>query len=118
MTMSRRGETGGSLIEVLIALLVFSVVATGLAQTLVVGLRARRTSGDWMKATQLAVEGIEQIRSGGGAVVGETLGRFHRSVRIQDGVAALPLERIDVTVEWQDDGPKEFTLSVLRRRTP
>lgn len=116
--MSRRGQAGESIVEVLIALVVFSVVATGLAQTLVVGLQARRTSGYWMEATQLAVERVEQIRSGDTGVAREVLGRFERSVRSRESVGSLPLERIDVTVEWHDDGPKDFTLSFLRRATP
>jgi Tfp pilus assembly protein PilV len=114
----RERQTGGSLIEVLIALLVFSIVATGLAQTLVVALRARRTSGYWMEATQLAVERAEQARSDQPGQDSETLGMFQRSVQIQQGVASLPLERVDVIVEWQDDGPKEFTLSLLQRTVP
>ena len=106
------------MIEVLIALLVFSIVATGLAQTLIVALRARRTSGYWMEATQLAVERAEQQLSGHSGRDGETLGMFTRSVRVQPGIASLPLERIDVVVEWQDDESKEFTLSLLQREVP
>jgi Tfp pilus assembly protein PilV len=113
--MRERGQKGGGLIEVLVALLVFSIIATGLAQTLVVTLRARRTSGDWMRATQLAVEGAEQARSGHAGPEEETIGMFQRHVRIQADVAPLPLERVDVSVEWQDDGPKTFTLSLLQR---
>jgi Tfp pilus assembly protein PilV len=116
--MTKHRQTGESLIEVLIALLVFSIVATGLARTLVVALQARRTSGYWMEATQLAVEAAEQARSGHSGQATETLGTFERSVRTQPGTASLPLERVDVIVQWQDGGPKEFTLSLLKRAAP
>jgi prepilin-type N-terminal cleavage/methylation domain-containing protein len=116
--MEENQQTGESLIEVLIALLIFSIVATGLAQTLMVALRARRTSGYWMEATQLAVERVEQARSGDRGQDSETLGMFQRGLRLQPGLASLRLERIDVTVEWQDDGPKAFTLSLLQRPFP
>jgi len=116
--MRANQPVGNSLIEVLIALLIFSIVATGLAQTLVVALRARRTSGYWMEATQLAVERVERTRSGQSGQDSETLGMFQRSVRIQSGSGSMPLERVDVTVEWQDNGPKEFTLSLLQRPGP
>lgn len=106
------------MIEVLIALLVFSIVASGLAQTLVVALRARRTSGYWMQATQLAVERVERARSGQPGPDSETLGMFERRVRIQAGAESLPLERVDVTIEWQDNGRKEFVLSLLQRSSP
>jgi Tfp pilus assembly protein PilV len=102
----------------LIALLVFSIVATGLARTLVVALHARRTSGYWMAATQLAIEAAERVRSGQPGPDTETLGMFARSVRIQPAAVALRLQQIDVTVEWQDGGPKEFTLSLLKRAAP
>lgn len=111
-------QEGSSLIEVLIALLVFSIVATALAQTLLVALRARRTSGYWMQATQLAVEGVERARSGQPGPDAETLGMFERHLRTEPGDASLPLERVDVSVDWQDDGPKEFTLSLLQRTVP
>jgi type II secretory pathway component PulK len=116
--MRAHQQTGGSLIEVLIALLVLSIVAAGLAQTLVVALRARRTSGYWMQATQLAVERVERARSGRFGDDSETLGMFQRNVRVRPGLGSLPLERVDVTVEWQDNGPKEFTLSLLQRPGP
>lgn len=116
--MRKRRQAGGSLIEVLIALLIFSAIATGLARTLAVALRARRTSGYWMQATQLAVEGAEEVRAGHSGPDTEMLGMFQRSVRSQPSVASLPLERVDVCVEWQDDGPRAFTLSLLQRTAP
>jgi hypothetical protein len=71
-----------------------------------------------MQATQLAVERVEQSRSGRLGDDSETLGIFQRSVHVRPGLGSLPLERVDVTVEWRDDGPKEFTLSLLQRPGP
>jgi hypothetical protein len=71
-----------------------------------------------MQATQLAVERIEQARAGHSGENSETLGMFQRSLRLRQGMASLALERVDVVVEWRDDGPKEFTLSLLQRTVP
>lgn len=68
-----------------------------------------------MEATQLAVEWIERARAGQADQATETFGKFQRTIQIRPDAESLPLQRVDVTVEWEDDGPKQFVLSLLQR---
>jgi prepilin-type N-terminal cleavage/methylation domain-containing protein len=108
-------SNGWTLIELLVATLVFSIVATGLAQVLLASGRARRSSGLWMQATELAEQPLESLRAGGSCVAEETIGTFTRRCRAQVSALTEGLQRIDVTVEWDDGGTRQFTLSALLR---
>ena len=111
-----RAARGYSLIEVLVAVLLFSLVATALAQTLVITGRARYASANWMRATQLAGERIEAVRAGIVADERPAVGIFRRETTVAPFAGHPGLTRIDVTVSWTDSEPKQFTLSTLVRR--
>jgi|MudIll2142460700_1097286.scaffolds.fasta_scaffold141524_3 prepilin-type N-terminal cleavage/methylation domain-containing protein len=109
------GNGGFALIEILIATLIFSIVALGLTQTIVSAQEARRTSERWMRATQLAEELMERVRAGERGGPPEVIGLFTRSWRAQAFSGNLALSRIDVTVTWSDRRPQQFVLSALVR---
>jgi prepilin-type N-terminal cleavage/methylation domain-containing protein len=106
-------RAGFALIEVLIAMLIASMMAVGLTQTLAWAQTARRTGELWMQATQLASEQMERARAGGCLGSAEVLGDFKRSCIAAkvDGYAAL--RRVTVDVSWNDRAPRRFSLTAL-----
>ena len=112
------GERGTTLMELLVAVVLFGLTAAALAQTLVSAQRLRASSEHWLRATELADERLERLRAGDRSEDAASIGVFTRTWRagVADGTAEM--ERIDLTVEWEDRGPQRFALSVLRRRAP
>lgn len=98
------------------AVLLLSAIALGLTRTLVGAQRARAVSEKWMQATQLAAEGIEQLRAGRTLGPLRIAGGFERSgsATLLTGHAAL--YRLEVTVSWNDGQPHSMQLSTLVRR--
>jgi prepilin-type N-terminal cleavage/methylation domain-containing protein len=113
MTLLTRGS---SLIEVMVAILLFSVVGTAVAQTVVLTQRARQVSENWMCATQLASQQIEAVRAGSASEGTGQIGIFRRETTTEPVTNHRGLVRVDVTVSWTDTDPKEFTLSTLVRQ--
>jgi Tfp pilus assembly protein PilV len=108
-------ERGATIIEILVATVIFAAVATGAAQALAVAERARQTSELAMRAAQLAGEGLERLRCGARGVNGERIGAFTRGWTSQVVDPLLGIERLDVNVSWQDGGERTLTLSSLAR---
>ncbi len=105
---------GFTLIEVLFAFTLLTIVSTGLAAGLVQALRARATSRDLIHATALAADTIERVRAG---IVAQPLSeadsRFERHIAVAPFAAGLPLNRIEVTVSWNDGHPQQVELRTL-----
>ena len=116
--MATANQRGVTLIELLVAVLIFALAATAVAQTLVTAQQARASSERWLRATQLAEERLERLRSGDRGDDGGPIGRFTRSWRTLSAPVAGRLERLDVTVAWEDRGAQRFVLSALRRTAP
>lgn len=116
--MSRAAPTEGgfSLIEVLVATLLLSTVALALTRTLTGAQRGRAISEQWLLATQLAAEGIEQLRAGG-RLEDVPLDRAIERVGASVPWAGHPgLRRIEVTVSWDDGERYTFQLATLVRQ--
>ncbi|MFN8627444.1 MAG: prepilin-type N-terminal cleavage/methylation domain-containing protein [Candidatus Binatia bacterium] len=112
----RRPSGGFTLVELLVALLVLSVAALGLASTLASTGRALSLSRKWMQATQLAAEGMEQLRAGQALGSSGVLGGFERSVVTAPWDGHPALQRLEVTVSWNDGEAQTFRLVTLVRR--
>jgi prepilin-type N-terminal cleavage/methylation domain-containing protein len=108
-------DRGATIIEILVASVIFALAATGAAQALAVAQRARRTSELAMRAGEIAVEGLERLRAGDRGANDESIGAFERrwASRIVDPL--LGLERLDVVVSWQDGGERSLMFSSLVR---
>lgn len=113
MTSRVRGFT---LVEVIIAVFLLSVIALGLTNTLIGAQRARVVSERWMQATQLAAEGIEQLRAGQALEPTRIAGYFDRASRVVAWNDHPGLSRLEVTVSWNDGAPRSFQLTTLVRR--
>jgi prepilin-type N-terminal cleavage/methylation domain-containing protein len=113
-----RGERGATLMELLVALLIFSLAAAGWAQTLAVAQRARRTSEHWMRATQLAGDLMERLRAGTNTPPSASDGRFTSSWRTAPVADIAGLSRLEVTIEWTDVDTNRFVLTGLISQAP
>ena len=107
---------GFTLVEVTVALALLSVIALGLTNTLVSAQQARTSSERWMLATQLAAEGIEQLRAGHALAAVRAGAGFDRSGTVAPWNGHLGLSRIEVTVTWSDGGPRRVQLITLARQ--
>ena len=114
-TGSTRSRRGFTIVELLVAVLIFSMVAAALAQNLIVAEHARRTSARWMQATQLAEERLERLRAGDRGHDAGPIGMFTRVWQARKVPGYARLERVEVTIAWEDRGPQEFTLTALIR---
>lgn len=115
MAGSQRGVT---LIELLVAVSIFAMTAAAVAQALITAQHARASSERWLRATQLAEERLERLRSGDRADDSGPVGIFTRSWRARAAPRGGALEQLDVTVTWEDRGAQRFALSALRRAAP
>jgi prepilin-type N-terminal cleavage/methylation domain-containing protein len=116
--MTGGGVRGFTVIELLVALVVFAALAGALAQTLVRAQRVRASSALWLRATALAEERLERLRAGDRSEDAAPIGPFTRAWRAEPAAAAPGLERRDVEVTWEDHGPRRFVLSALARTAP
>ena len=110
------GHRGFTLIEVMVALCLFALGAAALAETLVVAQRVRASSARWGRATALAEERLERLRAGDRSDDAAPLGEFTRAWRAGDVDGEPGLERVDVSVDWEDRGHQRLTLTALLRR--
>jgi len=114
------GKEGGTraftLVEVMVAVALLSVVALGMTTTLVGAQRARARSEQWMQATVAAVDGLEQLRAGHALGPLRDPGRFERSASVSTWNGHPGLYRLEVTVSWDDGTPQRFRLTTLARR--
>jgi len=113
-----RGGAGFTVIELLVAVVIFAVLATGLAHTLAQAQQARASSARWLRATQLAEERLERLRAGERSDDAARLGEFTRTWRSEPSAVAPGLERLDVEVVWEDRGEQRFVLTALARTAP
>ena len=116
MKVALRAVRAFTLVEIMIALVLLSSIALGVTTTLVAAQRARAVSEQWMQATELAVEGIEQLRAGHSLGPIRVGGRFERAGSIVAWNGHSGVYRIDVTVAWNDGEPRHLRLVTLARR--
>ena len=116
MTKTRATAAGFSLVETMVATLLLSAIALAVTQTLVGALQARARNERWMQATQLATEGIEQLRAGHTLLPLAADAGFERSGIVTPWNAHPGLRHVEVTVSWNDGDPHSFQLTTLARQ--
>jgi prepilin-type N-terminal cleavage/methylation domain-containing protein len=107
---------GFTLVEVMVALLLLSVAALGLSSTLVSTRKALARSGKRMRAAQLAADGMEQLRAGQVPGPPDGGGEFERSTATTPWNGHPGLQRVEVTVSWNDGELHALQLVTLARR--
>jgi prepilin-type N-terminal cleavage/methylation domain-containing protein len=109
------GVRGFTVIEVLVAVALFAIVAAALAQTLMTAQRVRASSARWLQATALAEDRLERVRAGDRSADAAPIGEFTRSWQAEPSSDAPGCERVEVVVTWDDRGPQRFALTALQR---
>ena len=111
-----KSQPGFSLVEAMVATLLLSSVALAVTQTLISALQTRARNEQWMRATELATEGIEQLRAGHTlAPLAASVG-FERSSAVMEWNGYAGVQRIDVTISWNDGERRTLRLTTLVRR--
>jgi type II secretory pathway pseudopilin PulG len=109
----QQSDIGFSLVEVIVATALLSAVALTVTQTLVSALHTGARNEQWMHATELAAEGIELLRAG------HTLRPLAPGVGFQRSGVVTPwdghtgLQRLEVTIAWDDGEHHTFQLTTL-----
>jgi type II secretion system protein I len=111
-----RSRAGFSLIEVLVAIGIFSFAMLGLAIGAIAITRANKTSQSHTVATNVAQDKLEQLRAQPFAAVtaGTDTVTFQgvNYTRTWALAASTPtFKQIDVTVNWTDYGPRNTKVS-------
>lgn len=107
---------GFTLIEVVVAMLLFAVGAAALAQTLAIAQHTRASSARWVHALALAEQRLERWHAGERGEDVARVGEFTLRAQREPFGDAARLERVAITVEWQDRGPQRLALTGLLRR--
>jgi prepilin-type N-terminal cleavage/methylation domain-containing protein len=107
---------GFSLVEMMVATLLLSAVALAVTQTLISALQARARNELQMRATELAAEGIEQLRAGHTLPPLAANTGFERSAAVTEWSGHAGVQRIEVTIAWNDGERRTFQLTTLVRR--
>ena len=113
---TRWTQAGFSLVEVMVATLLLSAIALAVTQTLVNALQVRARSERWMQAMQLATEGIEQLRAGHSLRSLPAGSGFERTSTTVAWGGRPGVQRLDVTIAWNDGERRTFQLTTLARQ--
>jgi prepilin-type N-terminal cleavage/methylation domain-containing protein len=117
------GAAGFTLLEVLVALVIFALAFGVLAQIIQTGLRQSTLAESTAAATSLARSQLARVGSELPLAVGETEGETEDGMRWHTGIrfAEPPLEdlgvasyQVQVTVSWGSGPAEQVTLTTLR----
>jgi len=120
---ARLGERGFTLLEVLVALIVFALLFGILAQILRTGLRQSASAETTATASLLARSQLARVGAELPLEVGEAHGetdgmRWRTAIELVESATEdteLAAYQVQVTVAWGDDqAPQEVTLTTLR----
>jgi len=110
------GKAGYSLVEILVALAIFSLSAPGIAVGVSLAVRASHLSENFTLATILAQDKLEELRAQFGfRSSGEDSPRsgFSREWFIVTDSPETGVTRIDVAVSWTDYQSHSITLATV-----
>jgi len=114
--MPALGKAGYSLLEILVALAIFSIAALALTSGVTTAVRANNLSEHFTQATILAQDKLEALRSHpfsltGGSDVPQT--GFSRVWSIAPATPQIGVTQVDLSVSWTDYLPHTVTLSTI-----
>ena len=103
------GDSGMTLVEVMVAMIILAIALAWLAPMLVVAMRGNRLGGDLTAASTVAQDKIEELRNVSYSYLlanptgQDTVGKMARDWAITEEGGQDGLARIVITVSWQDD---------------
>ena len=114
-----KNQAGFTLVEVLVAMGIFTVAILGLAISATSVIKANQTSLVQTTAANLAQDKLEELKSktsanitSGGPTAYTINGEsFTCSWTVTSGSPVSGMKRIDVTVTWTDQGSRSLTIS-------
>jgi general secretion pathway protein I len=122
-----RGKDGFTLLEILVALVIFALAFGVLAQIMQTGLRQSAVARSITAATLLAQSELARVGAElplqAGAAEGETETgmRWHTDVELLEPPSeqkSLATYQVQVTVSWGPDPAEQLTLTTLRASLP
>jgi len=114
--MPALGNTGYSLLEILVAMSIFSIVSVALTVSITSGIRINHASERLTQATVLAQDTLEALSARPAARASGTdtpQPGFTRTWTVTPDVPQLGVTQLDVTVSWTDYQPRTITLSTV-----
>ena len=126
--LHERGDGGGfTLLEVLVALMIFALAFGVLAQIMQTGLRQSSVARSTAAATQLARSELARVGVELPLEVGQAEGetedgmRWHTEIELAEGPSehqSLATYLVRVTVSWGPSAAEQLTLTTLRIGAP
>ena len=110
------GKAGYSLIEVLVAVTLFSLTALSISAGVGRTIRTNMLGAHFTQATILAQDKLEELRAQSTALGDDSdtpQAGFTRTWEITPDAPEEGISRIDVTVSWSDDRPHTVTLTTV-----
>jgi prepilin-type N-terminal cleavage/methylation domain-containing protein len=107
---------GFTLVEVLVAVLLLSMIGFAVTHTCLQAQRVRRIGERQMWATILAAATMERMTAGAAGAADDVADGFEPAARISSWDGAAGVDRIDVIVTWREPEAGEVRLSTLVRR--
>lgn len=114
--MPALGSTGYSLLEILVAMAIFSIVSVALTSSLTSGIRINHASERLTQATVFAQDTLETLSARPAARESGTdtpHPGFTRTWTVTPNVPQPGVIQIDVIVSWTDYQPRMITLSTV-----
>ncbi|MBI3798277.1 MAG: prepilin-type N-terminal cleavage/methylation domain-containing protein [Deltaproteobacteria bacterium] len=110
------GKAGYSLVEVLVALAIFSLSAPGIAVGVSLAVRTTHSSANFTVATILAQDKLEELRARSGLRSGggdSPRPGFSREWSIAPDSPETGMTRIDVAISWSDYESHSLALATV-----
>ncbi len=110
------GNSGYSLLEILVALSIFSIVSVALTTSITSGIKINHASERLTQATVLAHDTLETLSARPAARVSGTdtpQSGFTRTWTVTPDAPQPGVSQLDVTVAWTDYQPRTITLSTV-----
>jgi prepilin-type N-terminal cleavage/methylation domain-containing protein len=113
--MPALGRAGYSLIEILVALSLFSIASLGISVGVATVVRTGKLSEKVTQATILAQDKLEELCSQAGSLTAgaDSPPGFTRAWAVTADSPEAGVLQVDVTVSWHDSTPHTITLTTV-----
>jgi len=110
-------EKGFTLVELIVATVVFGILASGMATLMAALIQSNEFARDMTEATTLAENKIEELKNmdSESAISGsdEAAPGYSRSWTVEDGVPQAGMKEITVNVSWFDSQERAHSVNLM-----